>query len=294
MWALGAPTNPYLMYTPPAPIGPYATPNSNPPTTPRVDPRSLTGRIYTFGTVGQSNGGNMMPGYAYVPVNTGKVLVLDVYTGLLHQYMEPITGGSGIGGNWMGEAADAMINAGAANYVVITNAAAIGSTSVETFVPGANGWFVHRIQTIAQRVSEIGLTMSAWNFALGESAMGYSETQFRTQLDAMIANTRANISAAPWIMDITTYYTDPNVPHADLTNPGAVAALQNIVNEANQIYAGVNSDDLTFATGHRQSEPQTGGWNAHVHLNTAGCHAKAARKGTNLIALKDKLAWTQR
>lgn len=233
-------------------------------------------RVLVIVLVGQSNSGNMAAGYQYVSHRPGRILLLNVFDGQLYYYTEPCIGATGNGGHWIGDAADRLVDAGNYDYVVIVPAAAIGGASVEQFAPGVFGDLRHRIVTCSQRVADLGLRVSCYNYGLGESATGYPEASFRNPLDAMVADVRSQGLDAPWIMDITTY-------HNDVINTGAVAALTHIVN-GTDILAGVNTDDLTYGLGYRLDES-----GARVHLNQAGCEAKAIRKFNNIAALHDFL-----
>jgi hypothetical protein len=279
MRAVGGLSDPYQIITPSG----FPPPWDTTPAT-QVSPYVLRGwKVLTIVLVGQSNSANMSLGYQYTVTNTGNVLLLNVYDGALYQYTEPAIGASGNGGHWIGEAADILVTNGLYNYVVIVPAAAIGAASIEMFARGywgvdnyVGGSLFHRIITCANRVRDLGLNISCFNFALGESAVGYPQASFQLPLQAMVDQTRSAGFNAPWIMDITTY-------HNDIINEGAVAALTDICNNTD-ILPGVNTDDLTYGDGYRILEGEY--W---VHLNEAGCHEKAARKAANITTWKDYL-----
>lgn len=268
----------YTIRTPPGSPPPYHV-----DLTGSIDPKRLRGyRVLVFVTMGQSNSANMSIGYQYTSNRPGRVLQLDPENGALYPYLaDPLVGATGDGGHWVLDMADRLINADEYDYVVLVGITAIGAAAIEYFAPGSLSTLKHRFLVAGERLRDLGLRPSCWNFALGESAILYPEAAFRAPLDAMIAWVRAQGYVEPWILDITTRNTVTTDPSG--TNVGARAALQNAVNGID-ILAGVDTDDLTYPT-YRIDE---GG--ARVHLNAAGCQMKAQRKAANIIALKPLLA----
>lgn len=272
------------MFAPGTTIDPYSirTPSNAPPPSRRidlnenavrVDVRTLAGkRVLVFVSVGQSNAANMSLGYLYSITHVGKVLHLDPANGALYApTADPCYGATGTAGTWLFEMADNLITAGTYDYVIVVGITAIGGIAIEYLAPGSLGFLNHRFDVVQARLRDIGLTPSVFNLRIGESAIGYPEASFRNPMDAMIASVQARGMTQPWLIDISTY-------HNDIINTGAVAACTNIVN-GTDILAGVDTDDLTYGTGHRLLE---GG--AKVHFNELGCNVMAARKSANIIA----------
>lgn len=204
----------------------------------------------------------------YTPTNT-KVENLSIYNGGLYNLADPIIGptngntvllpqGGVRGGCWLGRLADKMRTAGWFDRVIMAPIG-IGATHVMDWENSRD--CVLRTNTAVARLNALSLPITAVLYMQGESdcAAGITQSVYAASLANVFSHIRSLGVTAPIFVSQTTY-----IP-GNVTSPGIRAAQAAIVDHANPIWAGPDTDVFTGLT-YRYDDQ---------HWNAAGSDAVA-------------------
>lgn len=213
----------------------------------RVDDRAISrSRLGVIvNAPGQSNATNTM-GSDYTPVNSGKVLMHNVYDGAIYQYRDPALGASGGQmGHHAGALADALIDAEVFDNVVVSTPA-IGATSILDWTPESGAalstWMWPRIVKTWNDLHSIGLDPSVWQVMIGEQDAGGTTTQAEwvSRFNEMVGGLRALGSAGYVIVPRETWQLG-----GLQSNSAAIRAAQlEVVNPSAKVIQGPDLDTI--------------------------------------------------
>ena len=220
--------------------------------------------------VGQSNIANIVDA-TYTITNASKVSNLNVADGGVYAASDPMLGCSSMSptaanGSWLGRLADKLITAGTFQRVILVPIARGGSLVADW----ATGTLALNLKTAVARCHAQGYTISGFLWQQGEAdtTAGTGQAAYHNALLAVIANSRAAGSSAPWFIGKSTYI-------AGTTSAAIQAACEAAVNGVD-VFAGANCDTLNST--YRQVD--------NLHFNAAtGADAVATRWATAIDAV---------
>lgn len=229
---------------------------------PRLIPGEKTGVLVC---VGQSNIANVIDAN-YTISNPSKVSNLNVVDGGVYAASDPMLGCSSFGGSWLGRLADKLINTGTFDRVILVPIARGGSVVADW----ATGPLALNLKTAVARCQAQGYTISGFLWQQGENdtQAGTGQSAYYNALMAVIANSRAAGSNAPWFVGKSTYIYGS-------ISTAIQAACDAAVNGVD-VFAGANCDTLNST--YRQAD------NLHFNAST-GADAVATRWQTAVSAV---------
>lgn len=232
----GAPDPFFLTYD-----GGYDTPTKTLRATQTLSPAV---RNLVILATGQSNIADYMPS-AYSPANPTKLDIFSVIDGATYAAVDPLVGcswgGSTVIGNPVLRVADALVTANKFDRVVIVCLAVGGTNAIDW----ATGFLANKISVALARLAKRGMVagtnitvVALWGQGEGDNAIGTSQANYTTYLNAIIANSRTAGFAGNWYIAKQTYV-------GGLGTSAAVRAAQvAVVNHGAGVWGGPDADGL--------------------------------------------------
>lgn len=187
----------------------------------------------------------------YTPTNSTKVQNLNIPNNTLYRCVDPVLGATGVDGSYIGRLGDKLIDGGHFARVIFIPIG-IGATSILAHTPAGN--YNHRIIAAALRAKAFGWldpnpdveAMVLWHQGEGDNVDGTSTAVYMSRFLEMQGTLTGRGINLPWVLAKSTMVA--NVVDTDIQ-----AAIDGLINNGANRFAGPNIDSLTGAT-NRQAE----------------------------------------
>lgn len=204
-----------------------------------LDPRLVPGeRTFILVTIGQSLICNSVqwPTGTYTPTNGANVQNFNFITGGLYSAKDDLLGCHGQGANAALWIADALLNTGNYDRIIL---APIGFSSTGSGQWAVGGNMNHRIPVLAKRLVAAGYTPTAvlWQQGTADASAGASQAVTQANLQSMIDTFRANGITVPMLIAKESF-----VDAAHPSNSTTRAAQAAVVNPSANVFAGPDCD----------------------------------------------------